>query len=282
MLWFFLAVASAFIFAAQELLMRVLSVRTGSPRLFAVAFNLWGAGFAILLFLLQGGSLSALSGLTVVQYVLIGTTIVIYGLYERIQFSARRGMDAGTFSIVMRLQTVIGFAGAIVFLGETLTILKTAGVLLVIAASLLLVYKNPKFAFTSAFGFTLLCALFLGLTGFLDKPASAPLPSTLYSFIVWCAPIFIIAFPRVTKKEIVTELKIGGWKVALAALLNVVGYIIYIQALGLAEASRVNPIVATTGILTVLGGILLLHEHDHIHRKIAAGVLAFVGVVLLR
>jgi len=282
MLWFLLAIGSAFIFAAQDLLMRILAVRTGSPRLFSVVFNLYGAAFAILLFLSERGSLAALWGLTPVQYALLASTIILYGLYERTQFFARSGTDASTFAIIFRLSTVIGFIGAIFFLQEAMTPGKIAGVVLIILASLLLVYKNPKFKFTPAFGYAVLCAVLLGLTSVLDKPASAFLPASLYSFVVWCMPIVIIAFPRVTKKEIVRELRIGGWKVALAALLNVVGYIMYINALSLAEASRVNPIAATSGILTVAGGIVLLKEHGHLWRKIAAGVLAFVGVILLR
>ncbi len=282
MLWFFLALASALIFAAQELLMRILAIRTGSPRIFAVVFNLWGAGFALLLFLLERGSLSGLWGLTPIQYVLLASTIILYGLYERTQFYARQGTDASTFAIIFRLSTVIGFIGAILFLNEPLTTEKIAGVILIIFASLLLVFRNPKFTLTPALGYAVLCAVFLGLTSILDKPASEPLSATLYSFLVWFMPLAIVAFPRVTKKEIVREFRIGGWKVALAAALNVVGYIVYIQALSLAEASRVNPITATTGIFTVAGGIYFLKEHGHLWRKIIAAVFAFIGVLLLK
>lgn len=282
MLWFFLALASALIFAAQELLMRILAIRTGSPRIFAVVFNLWGAGFALLLFLLERGSLAGLMGLSTTQYVLLASTVILYGLYERTQFFARQGTDASTFAIIFRLSTVIGFIGAIIFLQEALTPEKISGVLLIISASLLLVFKNPKFAVTPALGYAVLCAVLLGLTSVLDKPASEPLPATLYSFVVWCFPIVIVAFPKITKKEIVREFHIGGWKVALAAFLNVVGYIVYIQALSLAEASRVNPITATTGIFTVAGGIYFLKEHGHLWRKIIATIIAFIGVVLLK
>lgn len=282
MLWFYYALIGSIIFAAQELLMRVLSVRTGAPRLFAIAFNLWGALFAIVLFIIQGGSFSTLSTLSATQILLVILAAACYGFYERYQFFARRGMDAATFSIVIRINTVIGFIGAIIFLHEPLTLMKSIGLLLIIAASLLLVYKNPKFTYSPAFTFAILCSIALGATSVLDKPASAGLPGTLYSFIVWVTPIFIIAFPKVTKKEIIKELHIGGWKVALAALLNVAGYIIYLHALTLAEASRVNPIVATSGIITVLGGIYILKERDHLWRKIIAGVIACIGVILLK
>lgn len=282
MLWFILALASACIFTAQELLMRVLAIRTNSPRVFAVVFNLWGAGFAMLLFLFERGSLSGLLGLNPIQYMLIASTVLLYGFYERTQFYARQGTDASTFAIIFRLSTVIGFVGAIIFLRETLTPEKVIGAILILLASVMLVFKNPKFKMTPSLGYAILCAVLLGFTSILDKPASEPISATLYSFVVWCFPIIIVAFPGIPKKEFLKELHIGGWKVALAALLNVVGYIVYIQALSLAEASRVNPISATSGIFTVAGGMYFLKEHGHMKRKIGAALLAFIGVILLR
>lgn len=282
MLWFYLAIASTVIFAAQELLMKVLSVKTGSPRIFSVIFNLWGAAFALILFIVQNGSFISITTLSFPQIALVLAMILLYGLYERYQFSARQVVDAGTFSIIMRLQTAIGFIGAILFLHEPATISKISGVLLILMASLLLIYKNPKLVLSKALGLAIFCSVLLGITGFLDKPASAALPATLYSFILWSIPLFIVAFPKITKKEIVKELHIGGWKVALAALLNVTGYIIYIQAISLTDISRVNPIVATNSILTIIGGIIFLHERDHLWRKIAAGIIAFLGVILLK
>lgn len=77
------------------------------------------------------------------------------------------------------------------------------------------------------------------------------------------------------------EFYIGGWKVVLAAFLNVVGFIFFIRAITLADASRVIPISSTVGIFTVLGGIILLGEHDQINRKIAAAIIAFIGILLL-
>jgi len=282
MFWFYLAVAATFIFAAQELLMRVLSIRTDNPRLFSVAYNTWGAAFAILLFVVQRGTLSALLTLRMPQILLIAASAAMYGLYERYQFNARRGMDAATFAIVMRLQTVIAFFGAILFLGESLTLVKFSGVLLIVVATMLLIYRNPKFSFTPAFWYAMVCSIMLGATGFTDKPASVALPASLYSFLMWTLPLGIIAFPGIQVKQLKKEFRNGGWHIAIAAILNVVGYIIYIRALGLAEASRVNPIVATNSVITVLGGIYLLHERDHFRRKLLAGIIAFAGVILLK
>ena len=282
LMWLLFAVGSALIFASQELLMRILSIKTGNPRVFSLIFNMWGAAFALIIFMLRGGSFSTLKNLSLAQYALIAAAVLAYGIYERFQFVARRGMDAGSFTVIMRLQTVIGFIGAIVLLQEPLTISKVTGVSLIIAASILIILRNKKITLSSSLGYALLCSLAIGSTGFIDKPASAQLPPSLYSFITWTLSLVIIAFPGVSKKEIVKEFHIGGWKVVIAALLNVIGFIFYLLAVSRAEASRVNPIVATGSILTVLGGILLLKERDHLWRKLVAGLIAFVGVYLLK
>lgn len=280
--WHFYALLSALIFAVQDLLMRVLAVKSDIPRAFSVVFNLWGAFFAILAFIIQGGSFSQLSKLTPLNILFISSTIILYGLYERYQFSARKGINASSLSIIFRLSTVIAFIGSIVFLREVLTINKIIGATLIIGASGLLLYKNIHLTRNRSLGLAFLCSIFLGIAWILDKPASAHIQPALYSFFVWCIPIFIIAFPKIQLQQIRKEFYIGGWKVAFAALLNVVGFILNIQAFSLADASRVIPTVSINGILIVLGGIIILREHDHIVRKILAASIAFVGVYLLR
>jgi drug/metabolite transporter (DMT)-like permease len=114
-----------------------------------------------------------------------------------------------------------------------------------------------------------------------DKPASLGVPTSLYSFLVWSLPLIIIVYPKVRIKQLRQEFKNGGWKVGLAAFCNAAGFILFIEALNLADASRVIPVICTGSIITVLGGIIFLKERDHIVRKLIAMIIAFCGVVLL-
>jgi len=280
--WYIYALLSTLFFAAQDLLMRVLAVKSGIPRVFSVVFNLWGAFFAILAFIIQGGSFTDLKSLTSTNIILIICAVILYGLYERTHFSARKGVDASSFSIIFRLTTVIAFIGSILFLHESITINKFMGASLIIGASFLLLYKNIKLKISRSFWLAILSALLLGIVLVIDKPASASIQPALYSFLVWCFPVFIVAFPNVPLKQLKKEFSIGGWKVALTALLNVTGYMFFIQALAMTDASRVVVVDSLTGIFVVLGGIVLLKEHDHFWRKIIAAIIAFVGVYLLR
>ncbi|MEK7577279.1 MAG: DMT family transporter [Patescibacteria group bacterium] len=280
--WYFYALLSTLFFAAQDLLMRVLAIKSGVPRVFSVVFNLWGAFFAILAFVIQGGSFYDLKNLTPITIILIICAVILYGFYERTHFSARKGIDASSFAIIFRLTTVIAFVGSILFLHESITIHKFIGAFFIISASFFLIYKNIKLKISRSFWLAILSALLLGIVLVIDKPASAYMQPALYSFIVWCFPVFIVAFPNVPLRQLKKEFFIGGWKVALTALLNVTGYMLFIQALTMTDASRVVVVDALTGIFVVLGGIVILKEHDHIGRKIIAAIIAFVGVYLLR
>lgn len=279
--WYAYAIGSALFFAAQDLLMRLLAIKSFSPRASSVVFNIWGACFALIAFILQGGSMNILTRLSVPHVLLICIAIILYGLYERNQFIARKGIDAASFSIISRLSTVMAFVGSILFLKESFTLVKLAGTLSIIAASFFLVYKNPKLTLSRSMMVAIFCSVVIGITQVIDKPASAGIQPEFYSLLIWLLPLGIIAYP-IHKQQIIKEFTFGSWKVALAALLNVLGYIAYIQALSMADASRVVPIMSTYGILVVLGGIILLHERDHFVQKIIAGILGFIGVYLLK
>ena len=75
--------------------------------------------------------------------------------------------------------------------------------------------------------------------------------------------------------------KLEAWIALLLASLNVIGYLLNLKALEIAEATRVIPIVQTSTLFTVIFGILLLKERDNVPRKIIAGILAITGVYFL-
>lgn len=282
MLWFWYSIIAVFTFAAQNLLMRVLAVKTNNPRIFSFVFNMWGVLFALALFIIQGGTFESLLGLGTFQYVYIALALVAYGLYERLHFFVRKGIDASTYSIIFRVAPAIAFLGSILFFKEAITLTKIFGALCAIGASVLLVYRNTKLQFSRALGYAFICAFLIGIGWMLDKPASVSITPSLYAFVVWLFPLFVIAYPSLHKAEVVREFRVGGWKVALTGFLNVVGYVLGLEALALADASKVIPIISTNGLVVVLGGIILLRERDHMWRKLIAAAVAFIGVLLLR
>lgn len=281
-MWLILSLFAVALFTAQNLLMRVLAVKSVHPRTFSFVFNSWGTFFAALLFIMERPSLSSLSQISWVQWILIAGATLGYGLYERTHFLARKELDASTTAILFRLNPVITFVGAIFFLHEPLSVAKLAGAALLIGASLLVTHNNLKLRASRAVWIAIFAATMLGLAGIFDKPASVGIPVNFYSAALWGLSLIVVAFPSISLSKLKTEFIIGGWKVALTALLNVIGFVFYVQALSLADASLVTPVTSSSGILTVLAGILILKEHSHVAKKILAGILMFIGVLLLR
>ncbi len=281
-MWLFLSLAATLMFTTQNLLMRVLAVKSVHPRTFSFVFNSWGALFAAILFLIERPSLAIIPQISWAQWLLIAAATLGYGLYERTHFLARKHIDASTTAILFRLSPVVTFIGAILFLHEPLTITKLVGAAILIGASLVVVHKNPKLQANRAVWIAIFAAVMLGLAGIFDKPASFGLPANLYSVALWGLSLLIVAFPSISFSQLKTEFIIGGWKVALTALLNVVGFVLYVQALSLADASLVTPVTSSSGTLTVLAGIIILKENTYIARKIFAGALMLIGILLLK
>ncbi len=281
-MWLILSLAAVLMFTAQNLLMRVLAVKSDHPRTFSFIFNSWAATFAILLFVIERPSLTDIKPLPWIQLLLIGGAVIGYGLYERSHFLARKHLEASTISVLFQLSPVIAFVGSLLFLHESLTVPKIIGATLLILASLTVIQKNPQLRFNRSVLIALFSAFVLGLAEMFDKPASANIPINLYSAAMWALSLPFIAFPGFSRKQLIKEFTIGGWKVALTAFFNVFGFVLYLKALAMTDASRVIPIVSSSATLVVLGGIFLLHERTYLKRKLIAGVLMFFGILLLR
>lgn len=281
-MWLILSLGAVIMFTAQNLLMRVLAVKSVHPRTFSFVYNGWGTFFAAILLLIEHPSLAMLSKITWIQWVLIAGATLGYGLYERTHFLARKELEASTTAILFRLTPVITFIGAILFLHEPLSVEKLTGAALLIGASLLVMHNNLKLRAGKAVWIALFAATMLGLAGVFDKPASIGIPANFYSVALWGLSLIIVAFPSISMDQLTNEFTIGGWKVAFTALLNVIGFVLYVKALALADASLVTPVTSSSGTLTVIAGIVLLKENSNITKKILAGILMVIGVLLLR
>ena len=200
--WLLFATFAIILFAIQDIMMRVLGIKSGNARIFSLVFNMWGAFFALIVFVIQGGSFAQLASVSPSTIILLILAVVFYGLYERIQFVARKGIDASSLTVIYQLSPVVGFFGALLFLGEQFSITKLIGAALTVGSSLLLVYKNPTLRINRPVIYAFICAILLGVASVVDKPASAQLSSTIYTFLIWVLPLGIVAFPRVEKKTI--------------------------------------------------------------------------------
>jgi len=248
----------------------------------AILFNSIAAFFSLLIFLVTGAFKDFSLPTNPTAYLIVFIAMVCYGLFERGRFVAAKLLDASVLTTVSNIGVPVAFIGAALLYNEPITPNKLLGGLLILVALLLVSYKNGTKKH-SAKGIVIAVLIFiaLGIGWMLDKAGTTYFNANTYSFLVWTLPLIIIIFPGIKLSALKEEMKIGTWKVYLLAAINVLGYLAQLKALTLTEATRVIPIVQLSTLFTVLMGIIILKERDHIPRKIIAGTIAIIGAILL-
>lgn len=282
MTWFYLAASSVALFTALNLLQRKLALESKNQRAMAIVFNVIAACVALVISLFTGTfrNFSLPSSAGAWATLLLAT--LFYGIFERGRFYAAKLLDASVLTIIINISVVVAFIGSLLVYSEPLTTQKLLGSVLIFSALLLVAYKRKR-TDVSLRGLLIgvVISIFLGLGWILDKRGAQNFGADVYNVFIWILPIAIIALPRVAMANIVVEFRQASWKVVILAVLNVIGYLFQLKALEIAEATRVIPIVQTSIMLTVLLGILVLKEREHIPQKLVAGLLAFLGVYFL-
>jgi drug/metabolite transporter (DMT)-like permease len=282
MSWVFLAFGSVFFFTVLGLLQRVLAVESKNARATVILFNTIAAITALVIFFISGSYKSFKLPTEPTAYLALLIAVFCYGMYERGRFYAAKLLDASVLTIVGNISVVVAFVGSLFLYNEKLTLTKLIGSLLIVGA-LFLVSLTEKVRKASRKGviIALLINAILGTGWMLDKTGARYFNANTYSLLGWTIPLIFILFPLEKFSVIKIEFKNASWKIILLAVVNVIGYIMQLKALAIAEATRVIPIIQTYTLFTIALGIILLKEKEHLLSKIIAGILAMIGVYLL-
>jgi drug/metabolite transporter (DMT)-like permease len=213
-------------------------------------------------------------------YLLIAS--LFYGLNERFRFLISKILEASVYSIIGNISVIIAFIVSFFLYKETLTFTKLLGSILIFF-SLLLVseFKKSKISARGMF-LGVITSIYLGIAMSLDKKGAIFFNPETYNILLWVAPFIVLYFPGINTHEIKIEFKQFSWKIILLAFLNFVGFYLGLKAFILADATKVIPIVQTATLMTVIIGVFLLKEKTMLVRKLLAGVIAVIGVFLLR
>lgn len=280
--WFLFAASGVALFTALDLLQRKMSIAVKFPRAMSVVFNLWAAGLTLILFLLVGGYKNLSFPRDPKDWLIMLFALAMYAMFERNRFLASKLLEASVFAITSNVGLAVAFIGSIFIYGETLTPAKIVGVALIIL-SLIMVSIGDHIKKVSMKGIFVAVSIyfFLGLGWMLDKWGALTFTPNTYTVLGWIIPLVFIYFPYVKPAELKYEAKRSGWKIVLLAVINVLGYFLQLKALTMGEAIVVIPVVQTFMLFTVLLGIVLLGERDHIGRKLTAAAIGFAGALLL-
>ncbi len=283
MTWINYTFISVFFFSLLGLSQRIVATKSKFPRAASFIFNSL-ATLSTLIYLTVTGNLKNINFKA--SFFAWGIALVacfFYAIFERNRFLVYKYLDASDASIISNVSIVISIVGALFIYHESLSLPKIIGSLLIILALFIVSQSKSRVSHFTLHGllFGILIFSTLGIASMLDKAGTINFNSSTYSIIVWVIPTLMVYFPYIKRSEISTEIKIGNWKIVLAAILNALGYIYILKAFEIAEATKVLPLAQTSTFFTVILAALFLRENENLGRKTICAILAIAGSVLL-
>lgn len=182
---------------------------------------------------------------------------------------------------------------AAAFLGEALTPIRTAGIILVTVGSYAILeergtsWKQPFRSFVSSRApkYAALSALIYSVAAVADRYATQQVQPEFYTFIIY----FIItstltAYLLTKRRDLIPDIKSQLMGNKLIYILTGLGaalatYLIFF-AFSVAEASRVIPVLQIQVLISVVAGHFIFDE-KHWEEKIIGSVILIAGVVLV-
>lgn len=275
--WLSFALLAVAINTTLVLGLRVQTKSVTNPRITGLVYNCFAAMVSVLVWILNGAQLPSNVPLTAIGLMILSA--IGYGIFQRGQFYFRKHVEASQLAPVLQSGIVAGLAASILLLHEPLTPKKIAGIIIILGG-VILINRDTRLNINKYTAGALLIGSALSVAGVIDKLASPHFPLFFYTMWIWILPLIYIAIP-VKSTEIKTAIKEGGWGTPLLATLNAISLVVLVKALQLGEASNVLPVLATTSVASVIGGIIILGERKDWQIKLIAGILVTIGIITL-
>ena len=217
-------------------------------------------------------------------YLFLGIACVFYAITDRVNTTARRGLDVSTYSILGQLMTVFLIVWGILFFKEPIILKKMLGALLILAGNVLVLYKKGKFEFNKYVVYSLIGNLAMSIGVSIDVGISDQFNLPIYVSSTLIVPALIVLLvERVNPKDIISEYKNGDkksiWLVGCSWGLMLLSML---RAYQFGSVTTIAPIASVTTILNVFVAYFLLKEKNSLLRKVIAALIVILGIVLIK
>ncbi len=281
--WLTLALISVTTLSIATLLERVLLKDDNNDSIgYAIVFQLL-LGLIILCFALSttGFKTPIYSIGNVIRYgisALLWTGSTVFG------FQAMMRLNAGEVTILRSSGVIISIIFSVIFLNEVIDNELIIGTILVLFSVGLLYMQDMNLSSRRGIGFALLSATCAGIAVVNDVILLKNYDVLSYVSIMSFLPgiVLIVLFPRAMKslKGLTQSNKLLTISVfTFFYALQAVSYYLSYQNGG--KISHLSPIIQSSILLTVLLSAFFLKETKYIKRKIIAGIMVTIGVILL-
>lgn len=278
MIWLILALLSAFFDGIGDLINRFIMIKQN-----AIAYAFVWHILAAIFYIPFIGKIN-LPNIPFAWFVLVSASI-LWALAGFTGFLAYKYTEASVKVPLGKSRLLFLLVFSVIFLKESITLLKVVGTFLIFFGVIILTYKNKKvFGKLSDRGvqLTLLTALLIALVSILDKVAIKYFSVGLYGFLVYLIPGSLIGLFAFNKtKEIKKLIKERALVVLISAILGFLFYYLRLKAYSLEEVSKVFPITQLSTLVVVFGGIFILREKTDIFKKILSAIIMILGAILI-
>lgn len=217
-------------------------------------------------------------------YLLLGIACIFYAIADRVNTTARRGLEVSVYSILGQLSTVFIIIWGIAFFREEIIVKKLLGALLILIGNVIVLYKKGKFEWNKYIFFSLLGNLALSIGVSVDVGISDQFNMPIYVALTLIIPsILIILIERIKFSDIIHEFKEGNKKAILIVCFSW-GILILamLRAYQFGSVTTIAPLCATTTILNVFVAYFVQKERDSLFKKILSAIIVILGIVIIQ
>lgn len=211
--------------------------------------------------------------------------IALYTIGTTLLFKALNLIEASEFSILFTARTLWSVVAAYILLQETFSIIQIWGVVLVVTATIIATWSKTRIRFGKGEILASLAALTFGVAFVNDAfilSGGADVPSYLTLGFLGPGVILVILNPsaaaNIRKFVKGPKFKIMFLLSTLYAISAITVFLAFQIGNNAAQIASLNQVQT---VLVVIIGIFLLGERKGLLKKIIAGILSFVGVVML-
>ena len=217
-------------------------------------------------------------------YLLLFISIIFYAINDRLGTTARKGLESSTYIILKQISTAFMIVMGIIFFKEPVVLRKIIGSILIVFSNILVFYKKKKFKFDKYLLCGIIANISLSFALFLDVNNSNKFNLSFYVLLTFLIPLILIfLFERVKIKDIVKEYNNSNKSaLIITGITWTFMMITKLKSYELGTISVVAPLTSLTVILNIIVSYFFLKEKNNMLRKIIAGLLIIVGIILIK
>lgn len=217
-------------------------------------------------------------------YLTLLIVVIIYAITDRLNIEARYGLEPSTFSMLKQLSTVFLIILGIIFMNESVSLLKIIGIILIIFSNFLLTFEKGKIVINKYFIMSFISNFLFAVAMLINVGISDNFNLAIYTIITVSIPsIFIFIFESHSFRELKKEFKLYDRKLfLLSAFTWSIMLISSVRAYQLGDIVLVAPLLALTSIMNAIYEVVINKDRKKFVLKVIAAVLIVIGVLLIK